>query len=684
MTASARRALLIGIGPYPALPPLKGCVNDVRLMRAVLRDTFQFDDAHCIQLENEQATREAILAAFEQLIAATNTDDIVVIHYAGHGGQMTDREFDEPFGLDSTLQPWDTEGYRGDNRDITDDEIGILLDRLGDKTKYITLIIDACHSGTITRDGTGPASRGTPADRRPIEELPPSPIPEALRRAAAPSGPSGWMPITEKYVLISGCRDDELSYECYPVEGNGKIVHGALTYFMVQALKSALPGTPDRPGTTYRDVFERVASQVNATNAEQHPQMEGKADREIFGVREFVPARYLRVLERDGPTLTLGAGLAQGVTVGSRYAIHSAGAKTPDDATRLGNVEITDVQVVSAQARILDEVSADTIDVTSRAFETRHAFGEFRLPVALAEGNDPAWEPLESELATSTLLTVQKGLSTTAITIIQLPARSVVSDADPVPRAGALAAPMWAVLSESGHLLMPLKPMGEERVVRENLELMARYRQALALENPNPDSVFRGQFTLDLLRRTAAGEWVIADPDTAGGQVVYVEGETIGFRITSTHNTPVFFSLIDFEINGAVTPLRPSARSGTSQQLLSEKQRVDIGPEMRTAPTVTWPTGFPYVARADGGTVDEAIETVKLFITQQPADFSVLAQGTVRSSAERSPLSALLHSAFHGRPVRGVAMEPERDGDWTTVQRSFVIRRRSPSAASTR
>jgi hypothetical protein len=671
MAASARRALLIGIGPYPALPPLQGCVNDVRLMRAVLRDTFGFADDHCIQLENEQATRVGILSAFEQLIASTQHDDIVVIHYAGHGGQMTDREFDEPFGLDSTLQPWDTEGHRGDNRDITDDEIGILLERLGEKTQYITLIVDACHSGTITRDGSGPAARGTPADRRPVEELPPSPIPLALRRGPAPSGPSGWMPVTEKYVLISGCRDDELSYECFPPEGKGKITHGALTYFLAQALQTATVGT------TYRDVFERVASQVNATNALQHPQMEGKADREIFGVKEFTPARYLRVVARDGPTLTLGAGLAQGVTVGSRYALHAAGSKSADEATRLGSVEITGVQVVTADARILDEASPDTIDVTSRAFETQHAFGEFRLTVVLTVTDDPSWSTLRDELEQSTLLDVTEHASAAAITVLRLPARDEVRPTDPVPRAGAIPAPMWAVLSESGHLLMPLKPMGEERVVRENLELIARYRQALALENPNPDSALRGQFSLDLLRRTAGGEWIVAEPETAGGQVVYVEGDTIGFRIVSAHTTPVFFSLIDFEINGAVTPLRPSARSGTSQQLLSEKQRVDIGPEMKTAPTVTWPAGFPYVERAGYEQEDEAIETVKLFLTQQPADFSVLAQGRVRDSTRRSPLGELLHSAMHGRPVRGVAMEPEREDDWTTVQRSFVIRRRT-------
>nr|MCU0635877.1 hypothetical protein [Gemmatimonadaceae bacterium] len=69
------------------------------------------------------------------------------------------------------------------------------------------------------------------------------------------------------------------------------------------------------------------------------------------------------------------------------------------------------------------------------------------------------------------------------------------------------------------------------------------------------------------------------------------------------------------------------------------------------------------------------------FITETPADFSVLQQPPVRSGEEkaRSPLGELLHSAFQGRRTRGVAMGAEAE-DWTTVQRTFVVRRRTQAA----
>lgn len=672
---AARRALLIGIDAYPKIRQLSGCVNDVRLMRAILQDNFGFVPDSITVLENDQATRVAILAAFDALIAATGRDDIVVIHYAGHGSQMTDLEGDEPSGYDSTIMPFDTEGWQGDNRDITDDEIGLKLDALGAQTSYITLIFDSCHSGTITRDAVGANSRSMPADTRPASELKRQPVAGVVRAATRSAGPSGWMPMTEKYVLIAGCRDEETSFEYQPPEGEGKVSHGALTYFLSQQLKQATPGT------TYRDIFERAAARVNAVNNAQHPQMEGKADREIFGVREVTPTRFLRVTARDGGTVTLSAGAAQGVTVGSVYAIHPQGTKDPASSTALGAAEVTEVGVVSSQARLTSESAEGAITLDARAFETNHAFGDFRLGVSVLDTPGSEAATLRALLDGSTLLKVLTGGEPAGVTVRLLPAREQVAETDPVPRAGVLRAPRWAAFGESGDLLMPLKPTGDEQTIRENLETIARYRQALALENPNPDSRLRGKFALDLLKLDASGEWVVAEPEVAGGQVVYTEGDAIGFRVNSEHDKAVFVALVDFEPTGAVTPLRPPPRAPAAQEKLGPGIRYRIGPEMKPPPRVSWTAGFPFVDSVDHTGEAEAIETVKLFITEQQSDFSVLEQKGVRGDAAKaSPLSNLLRRTFQGSPTRGIEMAPAIEEDWTTVARSFVVRRRTTTA----
>lgn len=163
-------ALLIGIDTYksPEVRQLRGAVNDIRLMREVLVGKFGVPPANITMLENEQATHKAIVAAIkDHLIAKAKKGDVVVVHFSGHGSQMTDSSGDEVDQLDETLVPYDsrTEGIF----DISDDEINGLLKQLTDKTKNVTFIFDSCHSGAASRGGN--AVRQIETDRR----TPPTP-----------------------------------------------------------------------------------------------------------------------------------------------------------------------------------------------------------------------------------------------------------------------------------------------------------------------------------------------------------------------------------------------------------------------------------------------------------------------------------------------------------------------------
>ena len=109
----------------------------------------------------------------------------MVVHYSGHGSQMTDIEGDEPDGLDETSSSRGDSGRAPhENRDIKDDEIYLWLKDLTAKTSNVTLIFDCCHSGTIVRDDFGGEARWVEPDLRPAEQLPPSPIPDGLPRVA--------------------------------------------------------------------------------------------------------------------------------------------------------------------------------------------------------------------------------------------------------------------------------------------------------------------------------------------------------------------------------------------------------------------------------------------------------------------------------------------------------------------
>jgi hypothetical protein len=667
-TSRTRRALLVGIDAYQRIRPLDGCVNDVTLMKGLLEDKFGFAPENMTMLTNDEATREAIVRELDALVDRTGTDDIVVMHFAGHGSMMTDREGDEPSGLDSTIMPVDSEGWSGDNRDITDDEIHLRLVELGEKTRYTTLIFDCCHSGTITRDTFGASSRSWPPDTRPVSELPPSPIPKELWGATRGEGSNRMASLGGSYVMMAGCRDEEKSFEYKPPEANGTVAHGAMTYFLCAELRNATSGT------SYRDVFERVAARVSAIYKDQHPQMEGEIDRELFGIADLKPMRFVKVSGRDGDRVTLAAGAALGMAVGSKWAIHPQGTKDIDTSAPLGEVQITAVRAVSTDATIVSEKEAGAIVAGARAVETEHEWGEMRMLVEMASGDDPAILRLRGEIASSSTLRVTAPAERGAARVYLLQPRTSAAPEDPAPQIGAVAKPTWVVVGEDGQLLMP--PLGVMDVtrVRELLERRAKYRQALALENPDPMSELRAKVELELLRRDASGAFVIAAIDPKYGEVVYEEGELAGLRIRNRSERDLYVSVLDFGLSGGIFPLYPPP---AATDFLPAGRSFDV----TTTPTggpldVSLPDGFPF---DDGRT--EGVETVKLVATTGPADFWFLAQEGVgtRSGAPGagSPITKLFKTATGFATTRelGAAKPVLAREDWTTVVRQFVVRR---------
>lgn len=661
---ASKRALLIGIDAYAHVRSLDGCVNDSRLMRCVLAERFGFPDGHIAQLLDGQATQRAIRDAFAALVAATAADDVVVIHFAGHGSQIRDREGDEPSGFDSTIMPCDTAREPGENRDITDDEIHLVLEALAAKTPNITVLVDACHSGTVTRDAFGAKSRGVLPDRRSVSELPPSPIPGG-RLPRTRSGASGWLPLADKYVLIAGCRDDEESKEYFPPEGGGP--HGALTYFLCHELRKA------PPRATYRDVFEIVQARVNAYNRVQHPQMEGTADRTLFGADDAVPAPYVPVVSRVDQKVTLGAGSAQGVTVGSTWAVHAAGTKQHDATTALGTIVVRAVTPFSAEAEITDAAAPGAITAGTRAFETAHAFAGLPLTVQLSGAAAEA--AFADQLRASSMLQVVAEDVPAAVRLSLLPARSVVSAGDPVPQAGTLDTPRWAVVDATGDLLMPLKTQGDEAVVVQNLEKIARFRRLLALDHPAGRRHLAGRVSIALLRPGPDGAFAPATPDSDGGLVAVDEGSRVRFRLTNGHHTSLFVAIVYLGTGSEITvPRQIELAAGTSFDL--------TGP-------VTFPPNYPFVDLGDPLRGVDSVETIKIVVTTEFVDFRGLEQAAVRSAdaaaQAATPFAASLQRASGARTR---AFTPETGDDdavtvasdgpaWFTESRSFIVRRRA-------
>jgi secreted trypsin-like serine protease len=163
--APGDRALLIGVEQYenPKFN-LKGSRNDVRNVERLLINTFQYRPEQIMTLTDAQATRANILKAFEDWLIRESAPGARVFFYvSSHGAQVPDLNGDEEDGLDETVAPYDTRLEKQNGKSVLrnqviDDEIDALLKRIPDRN--VTVVMDACHSGTATR-ASDPSELGT-------------------------------------------------------------------------------------------------------------------------------------------------------------------------------------------------------------------------------------------------------------------------------------------------------------------------------------------------------------------------------------------------------------------------------------------------------------------------------------------------------------------------------------------
>lgn len=508
IAAPGKRALLIAIDEYEAVSDLNGAGNDVELMRSVLIGKFDFPEENVMILRDESATRDGILSTIRShLIEPTETGDIVLLHYSGHGSRMPDVSGDEIDGFDETLVPHDarTRGVF----DISDDELNALLEEIGEKTDNVTVVFDSCNSGSVTR---GAVARSIPADKR-------TP-PDTDVRSVDLDG-AAIRPLSANYVLISGARYDEFANETI----FGGKTYGAMTYHFANALMTA------GPSLTYGDVMDRVKSKVNARFPTQHPQLEGVGmDTVVFGDQTFLTTPYVLV-EPDGPgRVAIKAGLESGLSTGSELEVFAPGTRTFDDTTPVAKIKIRSSSVGRSNATI---IGGGPVEAQSRATLTNRVFGDYKLYV---------W--LDKSIRTDLRAEIQEALTNDAT--VQLIAEEASSLVRIVENGGSVG-----IESADQVALSPSVPVHSDdaaaRIVAQVRD-WARWYSLLDLDNPNPS------FDIHLgLRREN-------DPIGTPGPATVIAGTKLHFRVRSTSDQTLFIYVLVLSADGSVTVLYPSQK----------------------------------------------------------------------------------------------------------------------------
>jgi hypothetical protein len=169
-------------------------------------------------LLTEQATAGAITAAIERAAQELAFGDLFFMTYSGHGGQVPDRNDEEADRSDETWLAYE--------RQLVDDELFALWGKFQPGVRVLVLS-DSCHSGTVTRAieagvSDEVATRETADARSPRYRAMPRDVMIATYRANADlyDGIQNALPSSSvasdfdaTVLLISGCRDDQLSLD---------------------------------------------------------------------------------------------------------------------------------------------------------------------------------------------------------------------------------------------------------------------------------------------------------------------------------------------------------------------------------------------------------------------------------------------------------------------------------------
>ena len=605
-----RRALLIGIDEYQAVTDLRGAVNDVELIKDILIGKFDVPVENISTLTDAQATRVNIIQAIEEnLIAPAREGDVVILHYSGHGSQMRDQpDGDEVDGWDETIVPHDsrTNGVF----DISDDEINGLLHLLTQKTKNVTFILDSCHSGAAARAGN--RVRKIARDTR----NPPA-SPDYAISARGGEGDAGIRLNGSDYVLISGCLAPELSNETR----FGDRRHGAMTWFLAEALRAA------QPGATYRSVMDSVRTNVTSRFPTQHPQVEGPGvDLNIFGVDRINSAPYVLVQSTDDGALSLDGGKLMGLRANGEYSVYPPGTTSPDASGMDGVLRIIALEDFSAQAELVSGIMPTT---SARVFIGPTTFNQ--LPTTVF---------VNPELPTAA------GISTA---LTSLPVVELVPTPDDAQL--IIEPESRGITIRTGDLSLTSQPIDssaanfQDRVI-EQVQDIVHWRALRDLQNPNATL----QVSFDLAVKDSSPARL--NPNTAA------PGQRLFYRVQNREqDVPLYNYVLDVSSDGSVALLYPPP---------GEQQALAPGATLKREIEMFLPPGAPAVT-----------DVLKVISTTSPIDPSVFPQGALRSApmpagarATNDPLSLFLANAMRGR--RGA--KTVSDATWTTRQREVIVR----------
>lgn len=536
-------ALIIAIGDYPEETDWRdiSSVNDVGILEPAFRK-LGFSEIR--KLINEQASKDGIIQAFEQLSNELKEGDQVIVHISSHGQQIWDNENgDEVDGYDEAIVAYGapaffSKDYRGDKH-LRDEELGALLDKIREKcgkSGDVMVFLDACHSGTGTR-GEAIVRGGVPAMAPPGWKAAEESDKDALIFEEQASG-IGQKPLSP-IVVVSAARSNELNYEY-----NG---FGSLSV-AVQKVFSEI-----KEGFTYRSFFALLIKEMSVIAPRQNPAIEGDIDRELFGGKYRFQEHYYQLKSLDNNWVVLEGGELSGIHKGSEFALFPAGTINPSESKALATGKIVGADAAESNLQLDKALSGSPLDYW--AFVTVKSFGHQTIGLRLNEsGNKKLNKALEQTFEDHPLIHVVKGKEP--------------ADFSLKPNADQL----YLFDAKSGSVFNSLnnpKPISTspDQAKKEIEATLTAFAQGKFIKNVEMnDSRIRVSFDLIPVKIQEGRiiDTLESDEFYNNGILEVSEGETLLVKITNHSAIPVYFNLLDIQPDGIINLLMPDPNENES------------------------------------------------------------------------------------------------------------------------
>jgi hypothetical protein len=227
-------ALLIGINYTGTNNELYGCINDTSSINSLISN-YNFQKISILTDNTvKKPNRNNILAEFQNLLINSQSGDVLLFFYSGHGSYILDKNNNEKTGYDQSIVPCDL-------NEIVDDELKKIIQTNLKKDVTLIALFDCCHSGSVLD-----------LKYHYMDSLDKNNFTENINESET----------NGNVIMISGCSDVQTSSDATINNKN----QGAMTWAFLEAFKS-------EKNITWRNLLIKMRDLLKKSKFSQLPQL---------------------------------------------------------------------------------------------------------------------------------------------------------------------------------------------------------------------------------------------------------------------------------------------------------------------------------------------------------------------------------------------------------------------------